>query len=97
MDLLLPAAFSSCFGELPYFFGQPRNGGRLSTMAIARSVGALDQVLELVEMHVLMLADPPGLTARLRAASRKLVGMGGLEPPASTSRTWRATKLRYIP
>ena len=26
-----------------------------------------------------------------------LVGMGGLEPPASTSRTWRATKLRYIP
>ena len=23
--------------------------------------------------------------------------MGGFEPPASTSRTWRAAKLRYIP
>ncbi len=26
-----------------------------------------------------------------------MVGVRGLEPPASTSRTWRATKLRYTP
>jgi hypothetical protein len=26
-----------------------------------------------------------------------LVGMPGFEPGASTSRTWRAAKLRYIP
>ena len=26
-----------------------------------------------------------------------LVGVRGFEPPTSTSRTWRATKLRYTP
>ncbi len=26
-----------------------------------------------------------------------LVGVRGLEPPASTSRTWRASQLRYTP
>ncbi len=27
----------------------------------------------------------------------KMVGARGFEPPASTSRTWRATRLRYAP
>ena len=27
----------------------------------------------------------------------KFVGVSGLEPPASTSRTWRASQLRYTP
>src|SRR5580765_5750347 len=30
-------------------------------------------------------------------ASEMLVGVRGLEPPASTSRTWRASQLRYTP
>src|SRR5262249_50350819 len=30
-------------------------------------------------------------------ARQQPVGKGGFEPPASTSRTWRAAKLRYFP
>ena len=33
----------------------------------------------------------------MAASSPCLVGMPGFEPGASTSRTWRAAKLRYIP
>jgi hypothetical protein len=38
-----------------------------------------------------------GSVEPLVPGARGLVGMPGFEPGASTSRTWRAAKLRYIP
>ena len=47
---------------------------------------------ELEERVMRKTKRPPHLSE-----TAELVGMAGLEPAASTSRTWRATKLRYIP
>jgi len=38
--------------------------------------------------------ETPALRARVLVC---FVGVRGLEPPASTSRTWRASQLRYTP
>ena len=34
---------------------------------------------------------------KIVAAAQKMVGVRGFEPPASTSRTWRSTRLSYTP
>jgi hypothetical protein len=49
----------------------------------------------IVERQRPELAEAERTTCSANAANA--VGVGGLEPPASTSQTWRASQLRYTP
>jgi hypothetical protein len=113
MELFSSGSLSCGFRQLADLLTQPRNGRSLTPGSIAFAIRVVDRRLELGKIHDRHFRIPtqfripiPGPKrhnernkkgAAQRVLDGPIVGKAGFEPAASTSRTWRAAKLRYFP
>ena len=98
--LLGHRALAHGLGQLADLLGQPRHGRRHATLAVVVPVRGLHQLLERRQVHRRQRIGPAheaGAPPRRARRPPLLVGVRGFEPPASTSRTWRANQAALHP